>query len=338
LRALPGHTLAGANESLASEEVQGIMRWRILLLMLVLLIVLGQPLLTRGWGNSHLVLGQDVTLRQGQRVDGDLVVMGGNLALEPGSAVRGDALVFGGHIVIAGRVDGQVTAASGSIGLDPGAVVTGDVVAAGGIHLDPRATVDGRVLDRTPIAFLPGFWFGWPWAMGLSRSPLVWAVQALLGIVVVVAVGLLVAVALPGPLRTTAAAVTEHPLACMGAGLLTAFLAALVVPILAMTVCGVPLALLIGLAVLSALFFGLVAAGLSLGESLLAAQGQWRVRPSAAVALGLAVLAILLSVPWLAIVVTFVAGAWGLGATVLTRFGAASFSGKPPRVAPPHTG
>ena len=304
------------------------MRWRLLLLVLILLAILGQPLLTPGRGSGRLILGQDHRLHGSQRIDGDLAVLGGDLTLEPGSVVHGSVLVLGGAIESSGRIEGRAAAASGRIRLGPSAVVTGDVTAAGGVQRDPQAAVGGRVRSGAAA----GLWFGWPWH--LSASPPVWLVQALLAVLAGVALGLLIALIFPGPLRTTAAAVAGHPVQCLSAGLLGTLAAALAAPLFAVTLLGIPLAILIALALLAAGVYGWVATGLALGERLLLAGGTWRREPTLPVAVGLAVLSLLLSVPCLAIPAALLAGAWGLGAVLLTRFGAVPFTGAPPQVAP----
>src|SRR5215471_14917930 len=64
-------------------------------------------------GNDLVSFGNDVTVREGQEVHGDLVVFGGSAKV----FVDGDAAVMGGDLYIAptGEVDGSTVAFGGSV-------------------------------------------------------------------------------------------------------------------------------------------------------------------------------------------------------------------------------
>ncbi len=309
-------------------------RWRVLLAVLVLLLVVGQPLLRRGGMGSWVVFGRNVTLASGQRLDGHLVAFGGDAIVEPGATVHGDVLALGGAVRIAGQVDGQAFSPSGEVALAATAVVAGDVLASRGVLRAPGALVHGTVMGggsssgapllsrwrERCLLSLPGLWFGWPWGVGLAGNLVVWALQVLLGSLVVVALGLLALLAMPGRTERTSQALSHHPWQSVGAGLLT-WLAALVgVPLLVSTVIGIPLAAAVVIVVAAGLLFAWVPAGLAVGERALAGLRAGR-EPLLAAAVGLAILAALTSIPCLGFVVIGAIGVWGLGAVVMTRFG-----------------
>lgn len=323
-------------------------RWRVLLVVLVLLLVLGQPLLTPGARGDRIVVGRDCTLAAGQRVDGDLVVFGGDIALEPGSRVCGSALALGGSLRVGGQVDGRAMAPSGQVSLEPTAVIGGDILAASDVARTAGAVIRGQVADgvgrgfdpalveslpgRCPLAF-PGFWFGWPWGVGLAGSPLVWAIQVLLGSLVTAGVGLLVALLAPRQTRAAGDALARHPWRSAGLGLAAWLLIGLVaVPVFAATCIGLPLAAgaVVGLAV--ATLFGCIVAGLVVGDRALLALRLASRPPLLAVALGLAILSALAALPYLGLLVVAAVGVWGLGAVLLTCFGTRPFRPAPPRV------
>ncbi len=313
-------------------------RWRVLLAMLVLLLVVGQPLLRQGGLGSWVVFGQSVTLAAGQRLDGHMVVFGGDAIVEPRAVVHGDVLALGGAVRIAGQVDGQAFAPSGQVTLAETALVAGDVLATRGVLRTPGATVRGAVMGGSSspgaplfshwrercLLSLPGLWFGWPWGVGLAGNLAVWALQILLGSLVVVALGILALLVVPRPAQRASQALSHQPWQSVGAGVLT-WLAALVgAPLLASTVIGIPLAAAIVLVVAAGLLFAWVPAGLALGQRALAGLRGGH-QPLLAAAVGLAILAALTSVPCLGFIVIGAISIWGLGAVVMTRFGTTAY-------------
>jgi hypothetical protein len=325
-------------------------RWRIVLVLAVLLLVLGQPLFTPSERGDRLAIGHDYALAAGQRIDGDLVVLGGDIYLEPGSQVYGSVLALGGSLRVAGQVDGRAMAPSGLVFLEPTAVVAGGILAAGDVARTAGALVSGEITDgfgrgfdpglmerlpgRCPLAF-PGFWFGWPWGVGLAGNLFVWSIQVLLGSLVAVGIGILVALLAPRQTRTAGEALGRYPWQSAGLGLAAWLLAVLVaVPVLVATCIGIPVAAGAVVALTVAALFGCVVAGFVVGERALLALHLAARPPLPAVALGLVILSILASVPYLGMLVVASVGVWGSGAVVLTRFGTTPFRPSPPRLTP----
>lgn len=329
--------------------MKGLLRWRVLLLSLALLVALGPPVLADGGAGGRVIFGDSFTLGEGQRLNGDLVVFGGDVALLAGSSVRGDVAAFGGSVRVEGQVDGQVYAFGGDVRLGPNAIVTGDVATSGDVMRAPGAVVRGKVMPvlrrgvRLPL-FSP--WrglarFGWPlwqldgrWGLDLGRW-LTTTARAVVNVLLMVALGALVVLLAPEPARRVGGALVTSPLPSLGVGLLTGVAAVLVVPILVITCFGIPVALLLVLILAIALLFGWIAAGLVVGERLLAAANAAERQPVLGVALGILALGILSALPCLGFLVRLAAGAWGLGAVVLTRFGTQSYVVSPPAPLPP---
>ncbi len=314
------------------KGVLAVKRMRVVLLVVLLGLLLGQPLLVRA-ARVRLVVGRSYRLAAGMQLPGDLVAFGGDLYLAPGSAVEGSVVAYGGSLDVAGRVQGSALAPGGTVTLRAGAAVGGDVLAGGGVQREPGATVRGRAggpLGASCLAFLPGPWFGWAWRVDGPGGLLVWLVQALLGCLAGVALGLLAATLAPRRVHRSSRAVLDCPLRTLAVGLLAGPAALALAALLALTVVCLPLAML-GLGALAiAAAGGWAAAGLALGERLARREGP------AAGALGLAVLSLASALPYTGATVGAIGAAWGLGGLLLTRLGAAPFMGEPPRVAPPH--
>jgi len=327
-------------------------RWRALLAALILLLAWGQPVLAQGSEGGRVVFGQDFTLAAGERLDGDLVVFGGDVLLEAGSRVRGSVVVFGGSVSVAGQVDRDLVALGGQVDLDAAATVVGNIVASGGTVGDARAVVRGQIIGGARRVLQPSILWRWPlpepgmmhgpgWAFGWRRGLdaivdlFVWGLQTVAAALATVAVSVMVVLLIPGLTRTAGEALVQYPLASVGAGLLTALAAALVLPLLVITCLGIPVAVVAALALAIALLFGWIVAGLVVGERLLEALKQADGQPAVAVAVGLLILTPLSRTPGLGFLVTALVGAWGLGAVLLSRFGTTPYTGVFPGLTAP---
>ena len=313
-------------------------KWWVLLLVVGLMLVVAPPVLAQGGQGGRVVFGRNVTVGADEVVRGDLVVFGGDVALEPGGRVEGDVLAVGGSVRVDGEVDGDAYALGGGVFLGSTARVTGDVFTSGRVAREPGATVLGQVVEggrenarvRTEINIRP------PIGIGTVVNQIVRAVLTFLGALGIAALGIVVVLLAPDPTRMVAEALVGSPALSLGVGLLTLLAAVLVLPFLVIICIGIPVAVVAVLALIVAGVFGWVAAGLALGERLLAALRQ----PHSlvvGVAIGLLVLAVLVSIPCLGAVVALFVGAWGLGAVVLSRFGTTPYPQWPqgPSVAPP---
>jgi hypothetical protein len=305
------------------------------------LFVLALPTQALAASPGLVVIGDRYTLESGETLDEDLLVLGGTVTLEAGSFVNGNILILGGSLEVAGEVDGDITAAGGFIELASTAVVRGDIVYAGGnLSRDPGATVTGETRSETgtPYSFIipfhrdiapfsdiqlpggvqvpnfsvqvnpffEGLWF-------ILRS-LLWALLAML-----------VVMFFSNQADRAADAMIKQPLVTGGLGLLTAVLAPLVVILLVLTICLIPVALILALGLMIAWAFGLIALGMELGQRFARAfKSEWH--PALAAGLGTFILMLVLNgigwaIPCIGWVPGALAGAIGLGGVLLTRFG-----------------
>jgi len=307
------------------------LRWRVLLAVTLLLLVVAQPVLRRGNVGSWIVFGHDGALSSGQELEGHLIVLGGDAIVGREATVHGDVVSLGGSLHIAGRVDGQAYAPGGKVLLADTASVAGDVLVSGSVLRQPGAIVGGEVMSahESPPSFsrwrqycllsLPGLWFGWPWGVGLAGNLLVWSLQVLLGTLAVVTLGILVMLVAPDPVERASHALSHCPRQSIGAGVLAWLLAIVGTPLLISTVIGIPVAAAIVALVAAGLLFAWVPAGLAIGKRAL--KGRAHRQPLLAATVGLATLAVLTSVPCVSFVVIGAIALWGLGAVLVTRFG-----------------
>jgi hypothetical protein len=294
--------------------------------------------------SDKLVLGGNYTLGEGETLDGNLIVMGGNARLETDSRVSQDVVILGGNLLVRGAVGGDVNVIGGLVTLEDGAVVEGDVnTLSGQLLQDEGAQVQGDVNDNMALALpflytgparieIPSF-NGEMFAPFRAVSPLgtgvglvggvlwwlgrsfIWAILALL-------VGLFV----PRHAERTADAAAVKPVVAGGLGCLTLLIAPVILVLLALTICGIPISLLGMFLLFAAWAFGIIALGLETGKRLAGLLKQDWALPVSAMA-GTFLLTLLVNglgalIPCVGWTVPLLVGMVGLGAALVTRFGA----------------
>jgi len=309
--------------------------WIVLLSLLTLLATWVTPAFADG-GQSTLI-GQSFTLEAGERLEQDLVVFGGTIRLEPESVVAGNVALMGGEAIVAGVIEGDLSVFGGTVELSESALVRGDLVVFGEIRRHPRALVEGNVvegleaarsLQNLPRLFsetgrvqlppaqdraLPRAVSGWGWFGWLMR------LVATLTVVLVVAG--LVAIVLPDNVGRIVKVSLDAPLLCLGVGVLTSVLVAVLTPLLVVICIGIPVAIVLVLAYLLCGLVGWVAMGKLVGDRLLAtakSKPQW---PLADIMVGTLLITAVSQVPCLGALFGFFILSLGIGAVVLSRFG-----------------
>lgn len=327
--------------------------WIVLLLFIALL--LPATAYAQGPGpNDKIIFGGSFTLKSGETLNGDIVVFGGTADIESGSTVIGDVAVIGGSVGLDGTVRGDVVVVGGALRLGATAVVQGDAINFGGsLDRHPDAKVsgdtvrgfrfeDGReggeiVIPGIPInpgeiPELPGITIEPPQPKTFGDRLLdafLRGVSAIAWAAILAVLGVLVVVFLPKHSERVAATAVKNPWLAMLAGALSQIFGIILIAILAITVCLLPFALVLLLALIAGWFFGWLALGWIIGKRLLAALKIKRPTPILEAAVGVVILTLIwrlpLVVPFIGGLVFWVIGlfvGWiGLGAVLLTRFG-----------------
>jgi hypothetical protein len=289
----------------------------------------------------------------------DVIRFGGDVTVAQGEIVDGDVVVFGGNGSIDGRVNGDVVVLGGSLMLGPEADISGDVVTVGGkLSRDPGARIGREVNEisgpgsrlRDIVRNRSFFWSGMLPAFTTVTTFVRLGVLVLFGCMV-----MLVAERLTNRVGDRAAA---EPVRAGLTGLLAEllFLPALIltVVLLVITILGIPLLLLIPFAVLGlAVVFlvGFTGVAARVGHLIGTRLGWTSMGPYLTTALGIVVLLLpivlarllelaglnFISVPLLAagVLIEYLAWTVGFGAAALTYFKPAA---APPPPAPPQTG
>ena len=245
--------------------------------------------------DAIVVISGDVSVPRGETVD-DIYIASGDLRLA--GRVTGDVVLFAGDATVSGRIDGDLVTFGGKARLLPRAFLGGDIT-----YGDESPTVAGSAIVRGDVneedwddsaAFLPfiGAFVFW---IAISVS------MAILGVLL-----LLIA---PRAADALAARSRERIGPVIAIGIAIGICLPLAAAIALVTLVGVPLAFVIGLALLPLAALAYVTAAYALGRRVV---GGPRSQLWAFLA-GLAILRALALIPFLGFLVGFAAVVFGLG-------------------------
>jgi hypothetical protein len=223
--------------------------------------------------DSKVVVGESYTLESGRILEGDLNVLGGVVEIQKDASVNGNLFVLGGQVTIDGTINGNLVAVGGSVSLEGHAVINGDVVSPGShISREPGAVIQG---NETSNYIMP--WDSFEGTIIRDREyfqprttgvvPILTRVGRFIGMTfLMVALGGLLLLLLAKPAQVMSQAVLSEPWQILGYGALTALAAFVAIPLLSITICLIPLAILVGFAVGLATLMGWLVLGYALGQ------------------------------------------------------------------------
>lgn len=292
---------------------------------------------------GRFIMGGTYTLESGQRMIGDLGVAGGQVVIEPNAVLVGDVIVAGGTLDIAGRIEGDVAAFGGQVTLAETAYIDGDVISFGGtLERSPGAVITGEVGQGGQLDF-PG-WRGLPLApdigivpgpgqqISFQTSPGQWLLHLVLrffrAAAMILAMGglaLVVSLFWPKGIEELGGTVNREPVLTLLVGLLTWVIAAAAGVVMVLSLCLIPAAVLLILAMIVAAVLAWISAGWVVGRRLLVALKAANPTIVLEATLGTVLLALIYFLVSFLPCVDFIFGtavaSFGLGAIVLTRFG-----------------
>lgn len=289
----------------------------------------------------------------------DIVRIGGGVTVDADESVRGDVVAIGGSAEVNGEVDGDVVVVGGRAIFGPQAYVRGDVTAVGGgVQRHPTANIRGGINE---VGFGEFPWRGgwgrrgdWDWMDGF------YPVARLTGTLVrIVLLGLLTAIVLfvaRQPVEQIADRVAADPVKSWFVGFLAQllFFPALIlsVVVLAISIIGIPLLVLVPVAIVAALvvmLVGFTAVAYQMGRLLQQRVDALGARPYAATIAGILLIVspvlvarlvgltgelwfLVWPIAAVGFLLEYIAWTAGLGAAALVRFG-----GRPALPPPPST-
>jgi hypothetical protein len=227
----------------------------------------------------------------------DIVRIGGSVTVDSDEFVRGDVVVVGGSASINGEVDGEVVVVGGSARFGPQADVRGDItVVGGGLSRDPGAVIRGAI-NEVGFGGIPwrGEWgrhADWDWMNGIY--PVARLTGTLVRITLLVLLTTLVLFVAKTPVEQIADRVAADPVKSWFVGFLTEmlFIPVLIMTavVLAISVIGIPLLVLLPVAIVALLvvmLVGFTAVAYHIGRLLQDKVDALRTRPYAATFTGI---------------------------------------------------
>lgn len=300
------------------------------------LLAFAAPVAADGSGTLSII-GRTYTLAEGETWNGDMAVIGGTAHLLQSSTLNGSISAVGGLVTVDGTVNGDIVGMGATVELGRHAVVTGDLVVLGTLRKDAKATVLGDTVqgaDATQhFQSLPGVLASGIGRMGSGKpTPLGSPGGTARGVgrwfgtmLALLAAAALAELLLPQHTERASATLLGSWIESLGAGLLTFIAVGLLIPFLVITCLGIPVAIVLVVALVLALAMGWVAIGKVLGTRLLIALRVTASTPMIDTLVGVVLLSVVASIPCLGLLFSVAISAWGLGAVLLTRYGVRAY-------------
>ena len=259
-------------------------------------------------------LGGNIVIAQNTVLCSPLIVFGGTLALD--GTVKGSVMTFGTKVTIQGEVDGNIYVFGGTIALGDGSQIVGNIHTYGTTPVKPNdAHVKGSIYDAEKD-ISRGWLFGSNTGFNFPFLPIfTW-----------VALGLVFTTLFPENVMFVRTTVVNKPRRSFFLGLLSVLLAPLVLVVLVALIVSIPLAFIIALGLIAAWALGTVAIGWYIGHYIMQKVAPNQSTRPLQVAIGLIVLVILGSLPYIGWLISIGVGLIGLGAVFLSRFGTRLYS------------
>jgi cytoskeletal protein CcmA (bactofilin family) len=251
---------------------------------------------------------------------GDVEIRGSGEVEDDINAGHGDVKVYGpvgggieagfGNVYVDAPVRGNVSVGRGEVELGPAAVVHGDVYyGRGEVRGNTEAVEGGMIAGRAPHMEHESDGFGIPGLIG-------WVFAAAL----FVACTVLLAVLAPGPLLASARRAEESPGWSLLVGVASVPAVVVFAVVLAVSIVGIPLLLLLAPAYLAFVFFGALVAAYFVGRRVVFATGHYRGGNALAAMVGALILAVVYMIPVLGGLLLYGLALLGTGAAILALF------------------
>lgn len=250
--------------------------------------------------------GQTLTLSSKSKLAGEVALAGQNVSID--SDVAKDVSVAGQNTNLNGKAGSNVNLAVSSLALGANAKVAGNLTYWSNEDLKiDQQKVAGKIDHKQPAH--PERKRA-PWA-AKAVNTLFWLLSATL-------LALLLSWLFPRPLTVLTDQMLDRPWPSIGWGFVSLLLAPIVMLLLALSMVGIPAALLLGTVWIGFVTLNAIWLGLALGRYLMMTRRPHRHSLTAAAAVGVPIVVIAASLPVLGGLISLVGMAWGLGALVLS--------------------
>jgi cytoskeletal protein CcmA (bactofilin family) len=254
-------------------------------------------------GRNVTLAGGNVELLEEAVVERNAYLAGGTVDVE--GQIRGDLYVGAREVLLDGTIDGDVRVEAERLSIGPSARIAGDLR----YRVDPeQATISSEADIGGEVEALPP-------RESVGPSPIAMYVIRIASFVLFG--GVLVAL-FPGTASATVEAVRRRPAPALGLGVLWAICVPLAALVIAITVVGLPLGLILAAVYAASVYVAPAVPAMWLGD-LLVRPREESVRASRlrAFLVGGPLIGIAILLPWAGVIVRLAAGLLGLGAMAL---------------------
>jgi cytoskeletal protein CcmA (bactofilin family) len=242
------------------------------------------------------------------KVKGDIDAGFGDVKIE--GPVEGDVRAEFGDVYVNAPVKGDVNVGWGDVDLGPDAEILGNLECEGCEITGNRGAVKGHMMAR-----------GMALDFDESHGPgIIGFVGWLFAALAFAACAVLAAVVAPRPLTSATSRAEESPGRSFVYGLVSLPVFFLLCVVLAVSIIGIPLLLLLVPAYLALLFFGALVAAFFIGTRVLMVTGRYRVGNALAAVVGAIILAATTFIPVLGDLLLYALSLLGTGAVILALF------------------
>jgi hypothetical protein len=284
---------------------------------------------------DKLVLGEEsFTLHSNETLRGDFTVIGGNATLEEGSRVEGDVNVLGGIVEVGGsvgkdinviggsakllasaRVDGTQNKLGGSIAVAPGAVINQRSTPSAPVA--PRKRTLGDILPNLPPPFRN-------WEANINTEPFrgfsnTWSL--LVNVLISTLLAIFAVSLFPQRYQNMVAVASTNWQKSELTGGVAWFAGVVLCIALAITLCFIPLSIMLGLILGIALLIGAPVFAIMTGVFLQKGFGRLNWTLVQQTVVGTITMTVLSNLPYVGWIISFLALNIGLGALILSRAG-----------------
>lgn len=243
-----------------------------------------------------VVMGQTINVAPSAVISGEFLAVGQTIRLD--SSVGGDVNTAGESIILGekARLAGNFTYASPKAATEAtGAAITGKVSHIVSEKLEPKPTTAKKLLPKA--------------------QP--WTTRAVGSIVFYLILGALVVLIAREKVRRITQQMLARPWFDGFVGFLTMIVAPIAIMMVAMTIIGIPLAVILGIIFVVMILVSRVYVAVIVGDTLLSAIGRMKSGLFLQMMTGVVIIELLAAVPVIGILVTCAATLWGLGGIVM---------------------
>lgn len=261
------------------------------------------------------VAGGQINILNNTRLGGSLVTAGGNITIS--STVPKELTAAGGQINLNSSLEGDLTAATSDLVLGPQAKVAGNVNywSDNKAMIDPSATVSGKVTQNIPPRNVDSQQVNKNLRNTLAG---VFGFLKIVNLISAIIIGLILIKLFPVFSKDTADLITARPWASLGVGLVFAIVTPIVAVILAVSLIGLPLALITFAAYLILIYISKIYISIMIGQKIVSLFNQ-TVSIYWVFVLGILIYSLLTLIPVLGWLIIMVLGFMGLGALVMQK-------------------